>query len=104
MKINNVEFDFDATDTAQVKRMQNALKKMEFREKEIKAMGGEDPIEVLEALIAMISEFFIETIGIDVLKGVTSYQKAQNYYFLFLSEIIEQKQKLLAPYSSQRLR
>ena len=103
MKINGKEIEFDATDSIQIAKMEEALENMGSKEAEIKSLDAKLSVQLVR-LVGVLSDFFKEATGEDILEGVTSYEKAQQFYFDFLNEIGKQKSKVLAAYNPNRVR
>lgn len=105
MTINGVEFEFDVTDQEDIGRMEKALANMDKAEEKLKSYNKQgNASKFFEMANKMIADFFIETTGADVLKGVTSFLKAKEFYFEFLGEIEKQKDEILSDFSLTRVR
>lgn len=107
MIINNIEIQFSITDVNQAAAFDAALKEMEAVEKTLKADFAAKKmsyIDFLKGAIAMLKDFFVKATGVDVLGECSDYIVAQDIYFCFLDEIGKAKDKLVVPYSADRVR
>lgn len=105
MVINGVEFEFDITDQEDVGRMEKALADMEKAETKLESYNKQgNASKFFEMANKMIADFFLETTGTDVLKGVTSFIKSKEFYFEFLGEVEKQKDEILSDFSLNRVR
>lgn len=107
MYINNTEVNFSITDVNHAEAFEKALQKMEATEKAIKEQLTAKKITYIEFMrqgISMLKSFFVDATGVDVIGECTDYMVAQEHYFAFLGEIGKAKDRLVAPYSADRVR
>lgn len=96
MQINGKEVDFKVSRLEDASRLELALQNMGKKEAEIKMMKGKSLSVVLEENIAMISDFFRDTTGKNVLEGCTDFCEAKEVYLKFLKDIEEQKRQIFS--------
>lgn len=107
MYINNIEVNFSITDVNHAEAFEKALQSMEVTEKKIKDDLVKKKITYIEFMrqgISMLKKFFVDATGTDVIGECTDYMVAQEHYFTFLGEIGKAKERLVAPYSADRVR
>lgn len=110
MKVNGIEFEFDASDSACIEKFEKALDKMGEAEKalgEKHKSGKLKQHEFLKGYCELLSDFFVNATGTDVLKGITSVNKATQYYYDLLNQIKESGQKtmnLISKYDPKRIK
>ena len=108
MKVNGIEFDFDASDSVCIEKFENALDIMSEEEKELgKNIGNIKHHEFLSGYCAALRSFFLNSTGTNVLDGVTSVNKAIECYDDFLGQIKEAGEKtkdLISKYDPKRIK
>lgn len=104
MNINGVEFEFKLSNISHARKFQKAVDEMAEDEKKIKNMENAKLEEVLGALKDMFAKFFITATGTDVIGDCEDTDEMANMYNEFLEEIRKQKEKVLSPFSTNRIR
>lgn len=104
MNINGVEFEFKLSNISHARKFQKAVDEMAEDEKKIKNMKNAKLEEVLGALKDMFTKFFITATGTDVIGACEDTDEMANMYNEFLEEIGKQKEKVLSPFSTNRIR
>lgn len=104
MTINGKEVDFRISNLKHAAAMDLALKKMGKTEDKIRTSDKKDLVTVLSSMISMFREFFCDATGEDVLADCEDLQEARIAYEEFLAEISKQKQAMLSPYSTDRIK
>ena len=93
MTIGNKEFDFKISRISDAKKMEDAIKKMEKTEQKI---GKKQNLsEILQETIRMFQDFFVDTVGENVLAGCEDVAEAKAAYLAFLSDVMRQKEDVL---------
>lgn len=103
MKINNTEFDFKISKISDAQKLEKALKFLEKEEKDINASKS-GLFETLSAVREMFVEFFKIATGCDVIGDCEDIEEIKGFYYKFLEEVKEQKDKHLSAYSVDRIR
>lgn len=104
MTIHGKEVDFQVSNIKHAGNMELALKNMEKTEKTIQNMAKEASLsEILQKLIAVFRDFFVEATGVDVLEECQDLEEAKQTYVCFLHEVKKQKETLLAPFSLDQI-
>ena len=104
MILNGKEIEFKIGNRNHAAAMENAMVKLQKREKELVNMKEENWRTAIDKLIEMFQEFFIEATGIDVLEGCEDAEIAENVFLEFLDELNRQKNKILSQYSPSRIK
>lgn len=105
MKINGVEIDFKVSNISHARNFQKAVNDMGKAEKNISQMKDKGSLEaVLSALKDMFVQFFITATGVDVVGTCEDIEEMENMYNDFLEEIKKQKEKVLSPFSLDRIK
>lgn len=96
MQVNGKEIDFRVSRLEDASRLELALQNMGKKEAKIKAMKGKNLSVVLKENIGMISDFFRDTTGENVLEGCTDFCEAKEVYLKFLKDIEDQKKQIFS--------
>lgn len=104
MNINGVEFEFKLSNISHAKKFQKAIDGMAEDEKKIKNMRNAKLDETLGAVKDMFVNFFVTATGKDVVGDCEDTEEMVSMYNEFLEEIKKQKEKVLSPFSMERIK
>lgn len=104
MNINGVELEFKLSNISHARNFQKAIDGMAEAEKKIKNMGNAKLDEVLGEVKGMFKNFFVTATGKDVVGDCEDTEEMVNMYNEFLAEVKKQKEKVLSPFSMERIK
>lgn len=104
MVINGKEIKFSISSRRDAANFELALKGMEKKEKKIKEMKNTSLTEMWDAVTEMFRDFFKTATGINVIGECDDVNEMREMYMLFLTEVGNQKQAFLAPFSAGRIK
>lgn len=110
MKINGVEFEFDASDSNCLRQMENSLTAMSIEQSQITEkynIGELKSFEFISGYCDIIKRFFINATDKDIVKDTTSLDKVIGFYNEFLNQIEsagKHTQQLISKYDPKKVR
>jgi len=92
-KINDVEFEFDIYEVEDAKRLEEVYSKIEKGEAEAVTLLRDKKIgQGVEALYDCYKKFFIDLVGVDVIKDLNNALKAQRLVVDFVKGLDPSKE------------
>lgn len=104
MDINGKKINFVISKKSNAKKFEQALKEMEKREASIRNNEHPELSDLLDEVLDMFKQFFIEATGVDVVGDCDDATEVKEMYEEFLGAVKKQSNAFTRPFSLDRIK